>query len=227
MLNIKTLNMKKIFTKSNGDKILDLIKSSIKYKSNIPVERVVYVTKEFVMRPDLVADAVYGDADKFDFILKYNSISNPFSIYDGQYLYIPERSQMEFQFTDNKEDDIPDDSSQAKIKKPTDKRIPVDINRTTYLENVKNIRSDRNTPVETISPNVVEEGDSNIIFKDNKIIFGNGITTHTIDNCPELSTKARVKEALLSKRSKTPILDIGNDEKINSLTNVNKNNKTQ
>lgn len=40
-------------------------------------------------RPDLIADKYYGDHTKVDIILKYNRISNPFSIKSGEILRIP------------------------------------------------------------------------------------------------------------------------------------------
>lgn len=222
MLNIKTLDIKKVFTKPDNTKVLDLTQTSIVYKQNVEIERVVYVTSEFVMRPDLIADAVYGDDNKLDYILKYNDISNPFSIYEGQLLFIPKRDQMQSQFKSDVDDNTDNDAT--KITLPQDNRYPADKNRQEYLEKIKDGRLNRNEPVAK-SPNLVDDGQSNVVFKDNKIIFGSNVTDKPINECPELSTKARIKEALLSKRTGSPINIISTDKKITNITNVNQNNQ--
>ena len=47
------------------------------------------VTGDEAGRPDLIADRIYGDHRMVDIILKYNNISDPFSIAEGEVLRIP------------------------------------------------------------------------------------------------------------------------------------------
>ena len=47
------------------------------------------VNHDEVGRPDLIADRFYGDHRMADIILKYNNISDPFSIAEGEILRIP------------------------------------------------------------------------------------------------------------------------------------------
>lgn len=220
MLNIKTLNIKKYFTKRDKTKVLDLTQASLVYKFQVSYERVIFITEEFVMRPDLISETVYGNGNMLDYILKYNEISNPFSIFEGQYLFIPNRDEMDSQFVTDSNDET--DTDDAIKTEPSDNRYPSDDNRSGYLDKIKDGRLNRNIPVETTAPNTVDDGQSNIVFKKNKIIFGGNVTDQTIDDCPELSTKARVKEALLSNRSNL----IASSTKITSITNVNQNNQT-
>ena len=47
------------------------------------------VTEDEAARPDLIADEYYRDQSKLDLILKFNRISDPFSIKPGEILKIP------------------------------------------------------------------------------------------------------------------------------------------
>lgn len=59
----------------------DLTDSSLKRKH--------IVLADEAGRPDLIADRIYGDHRMADIILKYNRISDPFSIAEGETLRIP------------------------------------------------------------------------------------------------------------------------------------------
>lgn len=50
-----------------------------------------YVDDDEVGRPDLIADKYFGDHRMVDIILKYNRISDPFSIEPGEILRIPKK----------------------------------------------------------------------------------------------------------------------------------------
>ena len=47
------------------------------------------VTEDDKVRPDLIALKYYGDHTKTDMILKYNRISDPFSISPGEIILVP------------------------------------------------------------------------------------------------------------------------------------------
>lgn len=91
------------------------------------------VTGDEAGRPDLIADRIYGDHRMVDIILKYNNISDPFSIAEGEVLRIPidtiayyrlERPQfsettniVKTQFTDTKRLSKKDERRVAALKK--------------------------------------------------------------------------------------------------------------
>ena len=96
-LNLKFMNMKRKITKENyfGERktVTDLSEPTLKpdYSSiNWKVSRTVQITEEYAMRPDLISYYAYGVDSYADIILKANGISNPFSIQEGDLIFIPD-----------------------------------------------------------------------------------------------------------------------------------------
>lgn len=95
-INLKMMTLKKRITKTNYygvDKtVTDLSEPTLKPNfGNIKfnVDRVVEITEDYVMRPDLISFWAYGTDLYTDVILKANGISNPFSIELGDIIVIP------------------------------------------------------------------------------------------------------------------------------------------
>jgi hypothetical protein len=79
--------------------IWDLTKSSISYKGvKRQITTGVLVTDYFQMRPDLIALVNSGGQNNMGSLLKFNGISNPFSLYQGQPLLIPSENTIEESF---------------------------------------------------------------------------------------------------------------------------------
>ena len=63
--------------------VTDLTEPTLKpkYKSkNFLIARTVRVSEDYAMRPDLISMFAYGTDQYTDIILKFNGISNPFSL---------------------------------------------------------------------------------------------------------------------------------------------------
>ena len=76
--------------KSSNYGIWDLTKSSITFDGVNPmIKNVIVVTEFFQMRPDLLAMLNLGNQSKMGSLLKFNSISNPFAIHQGQVMMVP------------------------------------------------------------------------------------------------------------------------------------------
>ena len=188
MLFINTLLQKRYFTKPNGDTVIDLTMSSINKNSDAPLEvNVIMVAEEYAMRPDLVAKAVYGDDSKFDFLLKYNAISNPFALNAGDILVIPDPFEMAKTFRMPNADDTTEYTTEIKAFRYLDNQNSRDNKR---LELLKLKAQNK----ELLPPNVNQTGDTNIKYKNGKIVFGEDVTTINKENCPETLTRARIKE---------------------------------
>jgi hypothetical protein len=78
----------------NGVKILDLQERSIDYslynQSRPLVMATIEITDIAEMRIDILSEYFYKNVNYGEFILKFNGISNPFSIEVGDILFIPE-----------------------------------------------------------------------------------------------------------------------------------------
>ena len=104
---INTLDKKPIIKKADGISIRDLTKTIFDFnKENFVTYTAYKVPKEYVMRPDLISQAVYNDTAYTELILKYNGISNPFAIDQDDIILIPSL-----------------DSAQDNIKKRSDTNV--------------------------------------------------------------------------------------------------------
>lgn len=149
---------------ADGTKLLLMIPTLLfKDKEATPlIEEAHRVDKFQEARPDLIASKYYGDASMLDIILKYNNISNPFSIVEGQYLKIPiaeigikkfnrapqiEENIVKQQFVDTKRLSTKDQKRVEALKKKYDK-------------------------ANLLPPNVIDVGKKNFKFERGKIVFG-------------------------------------------------------
>ena len=96
-LNLKLINLKRIITKTNyfgkNKTVTDLTEPTLKpdFQSiHFNIKRTITVTEDYAMRPDLISMFAYGTDLYTDIILKFNEISNPFSIAEGDILLIPD-----------------------------------------------------------------------------------------------------------------------------------------
>lgn len=75
-----TIDKKPKITDPFGNEIVDLAASIYTKSATSPMSYDMRkVTKTFNMRPDMVAISEYGDMSMTEFVLKYSSVSNPFS----------------------------------------------------------------------------------------------------------------------------------------------------
>lgn len=116
------------------------------------VQGVHVVENDETCRIDLVSLSEYGSHDHADAILKFNGISNPFSIKEGDVLFIPKRdiAKKKFKLTLNKNYKNP-----IRDQFINTKRLPVkDANRIEYLSKKYN--------KEILPPNILQSGEENI-----------------------------------------------------------------
>ena len=187
MLFIETLLRKRYFTKPNGDTVIDLTFSSINLTAKTPTEvNVVMLTEDMAMRPDMVAKAVYGDDSKLDFILKYNGVSNPFSVNAGDIFVVPDPLMMARMFMMPEADDTTEYNTNIRDFNKIDPLTKKDNRRLEMLKLKAKTK-------EMLPPNVNKEGDTNIKYRDGKIIFGEDVTVINKKNCPETLTRVRIK----------------------------------
>jgi len=173
-----SIDSKPFFTRSDGKIIRDLTQSMFNLKTRDYISYNVYrVPREYAMRPDLIAKAVYNNSIYAEIILKYNGISNPFSIDEGDIILIPDL-----------------DSAVGKIKSGTksesDDRANKIRNSYKYIDPLKipskagkkrlaefNKRQIINTPSGTLPPNFAEEGTSQLTYRNGRVYFGEGVET--------------------------------------------------
>jgi len=193
MISLRTLLNKYSISKENGDTLPDITRSSIDTNAlkNVKAPTTLLVDSFTVMRPDLIAHAVYSNQGMTDLLLKYNDISNPFSVYEGQLLLIPNKTDLEkILKTPKKIKDISD------IEIDEVETIFIDPKTTQDKKRLELLKK-QNKGKEILPSNVNKKGDQNIKIKDGKIVFGEDVTSVNKDDCPEPISRANLKKALI------------------------------
>jgi hypothetical protein len=185
---------KTFFTKPNGDRVVDLVSSTYDFqKLDDFSQGVILVNSEEAMRPDLVSDRIYGDHNYYDLILKYNGISNPFSLDFGEVLLAPPFKSMEKAvvppkvFLDRGEERA---RTEDKLLEPKNKK---DEKRLTAL---------RKKVKEVVPPNVNITGNQNVKVREGRVIFGEDVT-QAGTNDPNL---AIARERTIQQLRNNPLL---------------------
>lgn len=163
-MNFKSIQNKKI----KGDR-LRITEPVVLFPKNTPVIAVHEVTSDEICRIDMISIKYFNIADYAELILKFNNISNPFSINEGDVLDIPARDIVFRAWKtikeegDEKEDSIKDQFVNSK-------RLTIkDAKRAEYLK--KKAAQKENGSKQILPPNILKDGDKNIDINGDTIIL--------------------------------------------------------
>lgn len=195
MLSIDTLVKKPETINQNDERIVDLTAATFVYNRNVTIIGSGIVTSELEMRPDLVARIYYGDVSKLDYILKFNGISNPFSLERGTTLIIGDSKEMESNFT-GKSDTDPD-KKQADIRDKFFDPNRLSKKDSKRLAALQQKSSQFSNGASNLPPNMAEVGSQEMKVKDGVVIFGGDVVK---TSCPEPISRAVVKSKLIEQK---------------------------
>jgi hypothetical protein len=170
-MQFNTLNNKKIV---NG-KVKFAKPTLVFLDTNETIEEHI-VTEDQVGRIDLISLLYYRSANYCDYILKWNGISNPFSIKFGDVLNIPNNREAlkvvkEIKVL-NSSTGLTNASNEASIRDQfiDTKRLPVkDAKRIEYLQRKANQKP--NGAKQILPPNILKEGETNIKIGNGQIVI--------------------------------------------------------
>lgn len=165
MLTSKLLTKKKNFITKVGDKIDDLVSSTFKYADRLAGVSPTLVADEEEMRPDKVANRVYSDSSLWDSLLKFNGVSNPFSISQGEVFFIPPMQALMGCLVAPRI--VPEKGEQRDLNANEKKLI-----RPTTNKDAKMLEALRKKVSEVVPPNVNKTGVKNVITRDGIVVFG-------------------------------------------------------
>jgi hypothetical protein len=189
MLFSKILMSKKVFTISTGEVILDLISSTFKFGENRTSAGVIIVNNDEIMRPDLVAERIYSDQGNWDAILKFNGVSNPFSLDEGEVILAPPFKTLGSTIG-------PPTEVFEKGKEPA-KKNETEIITPKTKKDKKRLESLRTKVSEVVPPNVNLTGAKNIKVENGVITFGGDMTQQGgVANTNNTLSRARVQDQL-------------------------------
>jgi hypothetical protein len=170
MLTIDIINDKPFFTNANtGERFLDLLMPSwVARNVNYSIKAIAFVTDETKMRPDLVSMQYMGDASRLGTLLKLNNISNPLSVDYGEVLLVPGDQMVTDLFQSGKAVSSQRQKARSFRKELQDKISQVSKDRLEYL-NAKNVSNLAEVP---LPPNLLQEGEQQILVTEGRLIFG-------------------------------------------------------
>jgi hypothetical protein len=197
MLLLETLRNKPYLLK-DGENIRDLTASSVEFNGPLFVQSTGVVSSDFVMRADLIAKVYFRNANKLDYLLKFNGISNPFSLNENDIVLIPDMDEMKLALKPKKAKDSTA-TKDAIIKKFFDpnRLSKTDKKRLDYL--AEKSASLPNGSKTNLPPNFSEPGSKELKVVDGKVIFG-GDTVPNNKHCIDPLSKARAKSKILQNK---------------------------
>lgn len=197
MLLLDTLR-KKPEVQVNGEYIKDMTAPSVEFGPNMLVAKTGIVSGDLSMRADLVARIYFDNANKLDAILKFNGISNPFSLNEGDIVLVPSKEDMKTAFKQktSKDNKAAKDELVKKFFDP-DKMSKKDKKRIEYLRAKSDARS--NGSKTNLPPNFAEPNSKEMRVVDGAVVFG-GDVVPSKENCTDPLSKARAKSKLIENK---------------------------
>jgi hypothetical protein len=167
---LNSLDQKELICKEDGNVIRDLTQSMFTFKTNNYISYQAYrVPAEYAMRPDLIAQSVYNNTINAEFILKYNGISNAFTIGPGDIILIPDLGSAKDNVKKTGESaDSPENKIRLSYKYIDPTKAPSKDKNATAFE-------DRNLKEGVLPPNIAEEGAKQIVHRNGRVYFGEGV----------------------------------------------------
>lgn len=187
----------------NGETIVDLTYPSIRYNYDPYIIGVVNVTEQTSMRPDLVSKSAYGTTDYWDLILKYNNISNPFSLGPDDQLLIPSLDDMRDQVApsgrvDNLANSVRKQYIDVSKKAQIDPKLE-EMEKKRKESQIKKSQGIGTPSVNTLPPNIAEVGDREIIIKGGLVYFGPDVSKNK-KACENPISKSELISKLIKNR---------------------------
>jgi len=163
------------------------------------LKSIAIVTDETEMRPDLVALSYMSESSNLGTLLKINNISNPLSLLRGEVLLVPTDKMKKSLFNTGQAINNQKQKAKSFRKELQEKISQVSQERLEYL-NSKNISNLTETP---LPPNMLKEGEQQILVEGGRLIFGPDIGTcraKTKKNVSITDIKSKLAQKNIFKR---------------------------
>lgn len=172
-----SLDNKPVIVDANGEKIKDLTASMFgKGGANVISFSLYRVPMGYEMRPDLISQSAYNNTLYAEYILKYNGISNPFTIGPNDVILIPDLDSAK-NSTENRTETTGTSSDRTirdsyKYIDPT--KVPAKDSNIVNFDN-RLFRDPDKVQDGALPPNIAPEGEKNITYRNGRVYFGEGI----------------------------------------------------
>jgi hypothetical protein len=175
---LNSLDRKPLFQKPDGTIVRDLTQSMFDFRTNDYFNFSIYrVPFDYQMRPDLISQAMYNNTLYTEYILKYNGISNPFTIDQGDVIAIPNLDSAKK--NTKTQSDVIEGSDAKRIRNsykyidPT--KIPKRDGDLKEFDNRNLSKKGDQISDGALPPNIAQEGERGITYRNGRVYFGEGI----------------------------------------------------
>jgi hypothetical protein len=178
-MNIKSLTLKnKLSIESTGEQYYDLSAPSFKYKRELGVKALHYVTVDQAGRVDKISEMYFGTGAYIDAICIVNNIFNPFTIAEGDVLAIPQLKDEGLVYSRPNAASRPSETLAQYVN--TDRQSVQDQSRVQRLTQLA--KSKKNGVKAPIPPNMMQQGQVAKVFKGGKILLGANLPSRNSTN---------------------------------------------
>lgn len=175
----KTLYAKGEILNAFGQQIIDFLQKTFEPSGFVNIFQWMTVTKELEMRPDVISKIIYKSVDSMEIFLKFNGISNPFTIEENDLLIFPELRGAASQFKNQKYIDRKNDVRSQYLD--STKSPNVDPRLQQFSQRVKP-KASLDGREFALPPNFAGFGDKEITIEGGKIKFGANVTSKNPKN---------------------------------------------
>jgi hypothetical protein len=194
----KTIDNKKIFTRPDGIQIVDLTQQNFNPSSDATIIDAVKVSKDFEMRPDLVAKTAYGSIDSTDLLLKQSGFSNPFTLEENDIIFLQELREISKQFGNTDREEAKRIVRNQYIDSSKAPELDENLKKFEKREKPKKAPKKSGAP---LPPNFAQEGDKEIRLVGGKVIYGGDVTNNK-NNQEEPISKSEYLAKLIKDKKK-------------------------
>lgn len=186
------------YTITKDVQIIDLSQQSLNIKQDQPMVNYVLVNDETSMRIDVISQVAMGSTIHTEKMLKFNDISNPFTIDTGDLLFVPDL----FYATLNMKNDGARNKQKTDIRNQyidPEKESKLDPNLGKFDARNKPKAADPSKSAPPLPPNFANIGDKEIEIKGGKIFFGPNVSKNGSE-CDEPLSKSEFLAKLIKNR---------------------------
>jgi|694.fasta_scaffold20854_14 hypothetical protein len=199
MINLpNTIDKKPIFEKEDGTVIIDLTKQSLNLVVDQPMTNYYLVSDETAMRVDIISQVALGSVDNVEKMLKFNDISNPFTIDIGDLLFVPDLLYARMNLNSEGANDQQKLDIRNQYIQP-EKESKLDPTLGKFDKRNKPKKADASKTAPPLPPNFANIGDQEIEIRGGKIFFGPNVSKNG-NECEEPLSKSEFLAKLIKNR---------------------------
>jgi len=193
-----TVDSKPVITLEDGTDIIDLTQQSMNIVESQPMINYALVNDETSMRIDVISQIVFSTTIHIEKLLKFNDISNPFTIDTGDILLIPDLVYANINMkTGSGRDTQKFDIRNQYIDPEKESKLDPALANFDKRDKAKKPDPSKTTPA--LPPNFANIGEKEIEIKGGKIYFGPNVSKDR-NQCEEPLSKSEFLAKLIKNR---------------------------